>query len=548
MVNRCLSLYPFRLFYILLNIFPIWALSQEKLQYHLIQSDPDGRILPWYNKEPSVSFDHVIDLVWNFWDTMRVDLNGLPYYMNHQVWRPSRNDPRGIGGDQLTMAMESWRLLYAYSGNERMKENIRFMADYYLSHGLSDQDDLWPHLPYPYNTLIYSGKYDGDMILGKDFLQPDKAGSFGLELLYCYKMTAGEVYPNITTDQYLQAAINIANTLASRLQPGNDTKSPLPFKINAKTGKAAVLIRNTTGIADSLSSQYTTNWSGTLELWWQLIQLKKGNTTLYRDAFDALLRWMELIPLQNNKWGPFFEDVPGWSDTQINAITFAQFIMNHTDLFIDWKTRVTRIFNWVYSILGNEQWKKYGVIAINEQTAYRVPGNSHTSRQAAAQLQFAYLSGDTTYQEPSLRQLIWATYMVDRDGKNKYLQDENWLTDGYGDYVRHYLKSMNYYPEAAIPSTHLLHSTSVVQHAFYHGSPKYYFPYIKDYLGLELHYTVFDSYGEERIRMSHRPGRILFDGKSIDLFDAASAEWQSLKSGGVLTIHRRGVRQVSIYK
>jgi hypothetical protein len=42
---------------------------------------------------------------------MRHDMNGLPYYMNHQVWRPN-NDPRGLGGDQLQMALSSWQLLY----------------------------------------------------------------------------------------------------------------------------------------------------------------------------------------------------------------------------------------------------------------------------------------------------------------------------------------------------------------------------------------------------------------------------------------------------
>jgi len=522
--------------------------SQEKLQYHLIRKDPNGFILPWYDREPSVSYDHIVNLVWKFWDTMRIDLNGLPYYMNHQVWRPDNNDPRGLGGDQLAMAMESWRLLYAYTGNEKIKENIRFIADYYLSHSLSEPTDLWPNVPYPYNTLVYSGRYDGDMILGRDFLQPDKAGSFGLELLLCYKMTAGEIYPNTTKDQYLDRAIQIANTLASHVQPGAENQSPLPFKVNAKSGTVGILIPHGTNTPDTLKSDYTTNWSGTMELWLQLIEMKRGNTGLYKNALDMVLAWMKEFPMQNNRWGPFFEDVPGWSDTQINAVTFAQFIMNHPHLFSDWEAIVSRIFNWVYKELGNDKWNSYGVITINEQTAYRVPGNSHTSRQAAAQLQFAYLTQDTIYQTLSLRQLNWATYMVDRDGKNKYLQDENWLTDGYGDYVRHYLKAMNYYPLAALPVTRMLHSTSVVQHAFYYGKPKYYFPFIKDYKNLELHYSVFDENGEERIRMAKMPARILFNGNPIDLSDTKLFKWEFLKTGGVLTINRKGVKQVSLYR
>jgi len=52
--------------------------------------------------------------------------------------------------------------------------------------------------------------------------------------------------------------------------------------------------------------------------------------------------------------GTVFEDIPGWSDTQINAVTWAQFILEHRELFPDWRTDVERIFDWVYRTLGNE--------------------------------------------------------------------------------------------------------------------------------------------------------------------------------------------------
>src|ERR1700740_971373 len=97
--------------------------QNEQLFYHQIQTDKNGNIIPWYDADLAKSYDHIIHLVWNFWDTMRTDMNGLPYYMNHQVWRPNFDDPRGMGGDQLQMALSSWRLLYAYTGNEIIKEN-----------------------------------------------------------------------------------------------------------------------------------------------------------------------------------------------------------------------------------------------------------------------------------------------------------------------------------------------------------------------------------------------------------------------------------------
>ncbi len=64
---------------------------------------------------------------------------------------------------------------------EEVKNNMTRIADYWLGHGMSKPTDLWANLPHPYNTDIHSGRYDGDMRAGKNFLQPDKAGSFGAE-------------------------------------------------------------------------------------------------------------------------------------------------------------------------------------------------------------------------------------------------------------------------------------------------------------------------------------------------------------------------------
>lgn len=504
----------------------------EKLIYHDIKTDAQGNILPWYSNEPGKAWSHIIQLVWNFWDTMRTDINGLPYYMNHQVWSPGVNDPRGLGGDQFSMALSSWRLLYAYTGDERIKEDMKFIAEYYLTHSLSSSNAEWADVPYPYNTLVYSGNYDGDMILGKNYLQPDKAGSFGIELLRLYKMTANEWYPNVTDDAYLDAAVKIANTLARHIKDGDENNSPMPFKVNAVTGETGKLLNNNRSEQHVGSSSYTTNWSGTLELFLELQQMNIGETGLYKQAFDKTLAWMKKYPLQNNKWGPFFEDVPGWSDTQINAITFAQFMMNHPEYFPNWKTEVRKIFDWVYEKLANDQWKKYGVTVVNEQSAYLQPGNSHTSREASAELQYIALTGDTFHYSNAVRQLNWATYMVDDDGKNRYPNDANWLTDGYGDYVRHFLRAMAAMPELA-PSDedHLLSSSSVIQNINYNP---------------DIQYNVFDKQGTEVLRLQQKPANVLFNDKPA--VNDEGFTWKALEKGGLLIIKRTQSASIKIVR
>jgi hypothetical protein len=262
---------------------------------------------------------------------------------------------------------------------------------------------------------------------------------------------------------------------------------------------------------------------------------------------------MKKYPLKNNKWGPFFEDVPGWSDTQINAITFAQFMMNHQEYFPDWKNEVEGIFKWVYKTLGNHKWEKYGVVVVNEQTAYLVPGNSHTSRQGSSELLYVSLTGDTTRKQNAIRQLNWATYMVDYDGKNQYPMDENWLTDGYGDYVRHFLRAMGALPELA-PSDeeHILYSSSVIQEVEYKNITSSSYMNIIDkpeLKNIKLRYTAYDNKGVETIRLLNKPSQVQLNGISIvasENHGVDSYSWQPLKKGGLLKINRVSGNEITV--
>ena len=497
--------------------------KSEKLSYHLIQTDAQGKIVPWYNPDPGISYDYVVKRTWNFWDTMRTDLNGLPYHMNHQVWTKDHNDHRGIGGDQIAMAISSWRLLYAYTGNERITDNIRFMADYYLSHSLTPANRVWKNLPYPYNTLLYSGIYDGDMIMGKGFIQPDKAGSFGAELLNVYKLTGKKVY--------LEAAVDIANSLSERIIPGDNDHSPFPFRVNALTGEVGVL---KDGGKEVITYSYTANWTETMNLFKGLAAIGQDKTGSYRKSFDTLLSWMKNYPLKTNKWGPFFEDVGLWSDTQINALTFMRFILENQPLFPNWKADSRGILDWVYRELGNNTWEKYGVIVSNEQTSYRVPGNSHTARLGYSELLYASKTGDRQAYERGIRQLNWATYMVNDDGENTYPNNETWMTDGYGDYVRHYLRAMEIYPELApAGQDHLVSSTSVIERITYKAEA--------------IQYETFDKASVEVLRLKTKPKEVM--ANDIQLSESGETEywkWKALDSGGILEIKHQNNSKITI--
>jgi hypothetical protein len=503
-------------------------LSGDTIQYHAVRiNGTDGSILPWFSCDLGLSYDTVLLLVWNFWDKMETDSNGLKYYMNHQVWKPE-HDMRGLGGDQVNMALSSWGLLYAYTGYPEIIETMRYIADTYLERSLSARDDNWPDIPYPYNTDIHSGKYDGDMRNGKGITQPDKAGSFGFELINLYKITGEK--------KYFDASIRIAATLTSHISKGDSLRSPLPFRVNAKTGEAGLLFNNDGSGKKVESALYTSNWTGTMMLFEELSLFGHGKKDLYQKSFNTFVEWMKTYPLKTNKWGPFFEDIPGWSDTQTNAITFAMFILQHPELFPDWKNEVKGIIDWTYRELGNHEYEKYKVVVMNEQTVYRVPGNSHSSRQASVELMYSQLSGDTAFIANAIRTLNWATYTVADDGRNRYIRDDIWLTDGYGDYVRHYLRAMAAMPELA-PSdkNRFLGTTSLV--TFINYRPE------------AISYSTFNS-ASDVLRLTRMPERITCDGIELKEFSGGSIEgykWRPLSTGGELKITHTGRKMEIIF-
>jgi hypothetical protein len=133
--------------------------------------------------------------------------------------------------------------------------------------------------------------------------------------------------------------------------------------------------------------------------------------------------------------------------------------------------------------------------------------------------------------------------MVDDDGKNCYPNDEIWMTDGYGDYVRHYLRAMAWRPDLA-PSEqiHLLSSTSVIQLIEYPAT-------LNKFPGSEvaenqakktiLNYRTYDNKSTEVIRLISKPGSVLLNQTPLQENAREGEEgwsWKSLKSGGILTV------------
>jgi hypothetical protein len=165
------------------------------------------------------------------------------------------------------------------------------------------------------------------------------------------------------------------------------------------------------------------------------------------------------------------------------------------------------------------------------------------------------LTGDQSFTAQAIRKLNWATYMVDNDGKNCYPRDEVWLTDGYGDYVRHFLRAMAAMPSLA-PSdaNHILQSTSVVRQADYAPdfnkrlSPDVPFDELDN---VYLFYRTFDKGSTEILRMVAKPSRIKAGREVLSLRKDLTDQgwtWRPLDKGGIVIIRHRDSNTVTVYK
>ena len=76
--------------------------AAEQLGYHDIKTDASGKIVPWYGSGPSEAYDHDVRLLFAFWKNMRNCPNGVPMYMQHQVWKPDKRIPAGSAATRST--------------------------------------------------------------------------------------------------------------------------------------------------------------------------------------------------------------------------------------------------------------------------------------------------------------------------------------------------------------------------------------------------------------------------------------------------------------
>jgi hypothetical protein len=490
----------------------------------IVRLDRDRKILSWSTEDSP--YAQVARRAWTALETsFPVQDNGLETWLAYSRFDPQTfegvawpHNPAGF----YAMLTDSAVLWYAFSGDRAAVEVARKALAHQMAHGTTPGDWEWARVPYASagaGDIDYTGADDswcdycgrGD---GIGVIEPDKVGELGFAYLQMFEMT-GEVV-------FRDAALACADALAKHVRIGDESSSPWPFRVYGKT--------------NVVREDYSANVIGALTLLDELDRLRLGDVLAYERTRTLALQWLLKVPLHNNVWSGYFEDVEIHSDAkqnpnQYSPLRTARWLMSHRDADPSWREHTNHLLSWTVDTFGGdtptERGVQWGAVVLSEQHDDISKMASHTARLGATLALWNEATGDKAARDRAARSLNWATYACRDDGIVAVAEDPNegwWFSDGYGDYIRHFLLAMAAVPEWA-PRTedHLLRSTSIVRNV--------------DYGEGRIAWTTFDASGDETLRLTFEPSTVFAAGVAAprrSVLDADGYTVQPLPSGGFL--------------
>lgn len=518
--------------------------KSDSICTHPIIRGADGKILSWYKPETDgAGYDYVMKLASEFLkNTLPSDpKTGLKlYYLYCEIDGPESGKSTyvGRGGSNNPACVfagltEGLAVKYRiYSGDESYLKLVRDCLDHMLQHGTSPSGWAWGNCPYSSSTTgdtEYAGSGDhgngsGD---GQYFLEPDKVGEMGGAYLQFYEITEEPVY--------LKAALDCADALAKNIREGSYSQSPWPFRVHARTG--------------AIMEEYCSNVLPPVKLFDELVRIqgpaKLSDEALarYKKARDMAWKWLFSWqgPMKTYVWKGYFEDVQcdreNDNRVQVTPMEVARYLIQHPEYDPFYEQDITALINWCNSVFGTQN--ALGYNAQCEQLRCMTPMGSHTARYASVCAMWYALGKSEWYKTEAFENFNWATYCTSKSGFVSVGPEwaAAWFSDGYGDYIKHFMDGLAAVPEwAPAGENHLLGSTSIVQKINYDTK--------------KITYLTFLPASTEVLRLVSIPKQITVEGKTlkrVDNFKTGEGwNWEKLSNGGILRLKHLNGKEVQI--
>jgi hypothetical protein len=506
---------------------------------HDVVLDASGRLLSWVEPQDD-AYGTIVRLAWDRLLTgFPTEANGLPTWLSYCCF--DRDTLHGTEWPHNPACVwaglaDGAAAYYAYSGDRRVIDFMRRALDYHLANGTTpaDRSWAWPSVPYAsadHGDVRYRGAHDfryaspddppglgrGD---GYGVIEPDKVAELANAYLTLWQLTSDL--------RYRDAALACADVLARHVRQGDPRHSPWPFRVVAETG--------------FVREEYSANVAPALRLFDRLTRLGIGDAATWRRVRGTVWEWTLEYPLQNDVWANYFEDVPWQADTknlnQYVAGELARYLLEHPEHDPEWRAHAGHLIEWIERTFGGDTPKEKGVqwgaVTISEQTEYMYKMGSHTSRFASIAAIWHEKTGDSAARDTAFRSFNWASYMCDRRGVVRVgpTEESLWFSDGYGDYIRHFMAGMGAVPAwAPAGEDHLLRSTSIVPDV--------------NYAPGRIRYRAFDDSGEDVLKLTFAPAHVRFDGTPVNRTPSGPG-WTYDAATRVLRVRRDGARTVTV--
>ncbi|MEI6808068.1 MAG: hypothetical protein WCN95_05050 [bacterium] len=493
---------------IILAAVPCFGAVTNKLRDHEVVLDKDGHLQPW------TTYDDVFKRSMNFikhCPTVPTKFGNDPWYLITSKFSVQGEFLRNQNcqGSHAYWAVEALIRYYAYTGDGEAIPPVKLILDRVLYYH-SPSNWSWPNIPATQDDSP-DGEYTDERT------EPDKVCMTAVSYLKFYEFTGDE--------KYLKAARDITATIIARMVPGSETNSPLPFRVNHKTGEVI--------------DPYTSNMLAPVLLFDELIHLGETGNGKYIVARDQLWKWILDYPVKNNRWSGYYEDmVNNYNNiNQQTPMETARFMMRHPEMDPDFKVHVPALLTFVKDRFGKS--KRYGATSIKEQDICFQEMASHTARYASIAAKWFAISQDMAWREEARAAFALATYSF----YNRFSKNDNavnyvgvgygppWFTDSYFDYLCHIQDGMTELPDMApADADHILGSDSIIKKAKYRPG--------------QIEFTTFEPRGNEILRITFKPKSITADGKELAADAWTYGDYNGVS--GVLRLRRESGRNIVI--
>jgi len=521
-----------------------------------VNLDKEGKLLSRYQPDtPGAGYVQAVKLAVHFLEKCPSDpANGLPLYMTYCSFKRKKeggfsgsnwpHNPATVNAGLVQSLAIDWR---NYSGDPSWIELVRKTLDHHLQYGTTPESWEWACVPYASSDpgkAVYGGsamfdRTQNPKMMGRGdgsfVLEVDKIGDMGMAYLRFYQIT-GET-------NYLQAATRCADALAKHVREGPHSSmelnvkdmalvSPWPFRVRAEKGE--ILEDYTSHVVENLRL---------LEEFTRIknrIQLSDEKARAYKKSAEIVWHWLYAAdgPVKTSVWKGYFEDMPldPLNQNRVNnsPMELARYLIKNPGVDANIQNTVPALIRWVKNTFGEP-----GMDAINEQLACYKPMGSHTARYASICALWYERTADERFKEEAFRHFNYASYMAEPDGFVRVGHTwggESWFSDGYTDYIRHFMEGLAAVPEwAPAGENHLLRSSSVVQAIAYSDK--------------EITFTTFDKSTMAVLRMTSKPLSVKVGDKSLPLVTSEKEEgfaWRPLAEGGILKINNQSGSKVAI--